>query len=82
MLFPHHTELLRDITCKFIGITIMEIYCFNESKTAIVSAFLVVGNCPPPETVSQKRHGKQQEMFFVDHNLDQGLYELMNCFDV
>ena len=57
-------------------------YYLDESKTVIVSAFSVVGNCPPPETVIQKRHWKQQEMFFVDHNLHQGLCELVIYFEM
>lgn len=55
-------------------------YYLNESKTTIVFAFSFVGNCPRPETATQTRHGKQQEMFFVNHSLHQDLCELVNCF--
>ena len=56
----HYLEILRNNNDG-------DICYLDESMTAIVSAFSVVGNCPPPETVTQKRHGKQQEMYFVDH---------------
>ena len=59
-----------------------DVYYLDESKKAIVSSFAVVGNCPPPEVVSHKRRGKQEDMYFVDHNLHQGLCELVNCFDM
>ena len=59
-----------------------DIYFLDVSKTAIVSAFSVVGNCPEPAIVTRKRRGKEQNMFLIDHNLHQGLCELVNCFDM
>ena len=59
-----------------------DIYFLDVSKTAIVSAFSVVGNCPEPTMVTRKRIGKEQNMFLIDHNLHQGLCELVNCFDM
>ena len=49
VLEGHYLEIHRN---NYDG----DIYHLDESKTAIVSAFSVVGNCPPPETVTQKRH--------------------------
>ena len=59
-----------------------DIYFLDEDRTAIVSAYCVVGNCPPPETMLQKRCGRQQDMFLITHNLHQALCETVNYSDI
>ena len=59
-----------------------DIYFLDDSKTAIISSFSVVGNCPLPETVKMKRRRKEQDMYLINLDLHQGLCELVNCFDM
>ena len=59
-----------------------DVYYLDETKTAIISAFAVVGNCPPLDSLFMKRRRKEQEMFMVNHGLHQALSELVNYSDL
>ena len=59
-----------------------DLYYLDTDRTAIVSAYCVVGNCPPPEILLEKRRGKQQEMFLINQTLHQALCETVNFSDI
>ena len=59
-----------------------DIYYIDWKKKAIISAFSVVGICPSPMVVMQKRKRKEQEMYIIDNDLHQDLYEIVNSSDV
>ena len=59
-----------------------DIYYLDTSKTAFISGFCVVGNCPPLGIVQHKRRGKIEDMFLVDHDLHQALCETVNLSDI
>ena len=59
-----------------------DVYYLDEQRTAIISAFAVVGNCPLLETLSQKRRGQIQDMFLLSHKIHQGLCEIVNYSDI
>ena len=58
-----------------------DVYYLDTTKTAFISGFCVVGNCPPLQTVRYKRKGKLQDMYMVDHDLHQALCEIVNLSD-
>ena len=41
---------------------------YLDTKRALISSFCVVGSCPPPEVLLQKRKGKEQ-MYKINSNL-------------
>ena len=59
-----------------------DLYYLDENRTAIISAFAVVGNCTGLETSIQRRRGNLQEMFLVTPELHQGLCEIVNYLDI
>lgn len=59
-----------------------DVYYLDEQRTAIVSAFAIVGNCPLLETLSQKIRGHIQDMFLLSHEIHQGLCEIVNNSDI
>ena len=59
-----------------------DVYYLDEQRTAVISAFAVVGNCPLLETLSQKRRGQIQDMFLLSHEIHQGLCEIVNYSDI
>ena len=38
----------------------------------------VIGNCPMPPTITEKKLSKEVQMFLIDHDMHQGLCELVN----
>ena len=38
-----------------------DMYYIETQKKAIISTFCVVGNCPSPTAVTEKKRGKEQE---------------------
>ena len=58
------------------------VYYLDVSKTALISGFSVVGTCPEPTIVQQRRKGKVTDMFLIEPHLHQGLCELVNSFDM
>ena len=42
-----------------------DVYYLDTTKTAFISGFCVVGNCPPLQMVSYKRKGKLQDMYMI-----------------
>ena len=57
------------------GGNIYYIYCKHK---ALISAFYVVGSCLTPPTITEKKRGKEVEIFLIDHDMHQSLYELVN----
>ena len=53
------------------------IYIYYKCK-ALISAFCVIGNCPMPPTITEKKLSKEVQMFLIDHDMHQGLCELVN----
>ena len=51
----------------------------DVKQKAIVSAFCVAGNCPTLPTVTEKKRGKNLEMFLVDYDMHQVLSELVDA---
>ena len=54
------------------------LYYVDIKQKAIVSASCVVGNCPTLPNVTEKKCGKNLEMFLVDYDMHQVLSELVN----
>ena len=54
------------------------IYYIYYKHKVLISAFYVVGNCPTPPTITEKKQGKEVEIFLIDHDMHQSLYELVN----
>ena len=52
------------------------LYIYHKRK-ALIPAFCVVGNCPTPLTVTEKKRNKEVEMFLIDHCIHQSLCELV-----
>ena len=49
----------------------------NNARKALISAFSIDGSCPElPETL-QKKRGKVVEMFIIDHDMHQALFDLV-----
>ena len=55
---------------------------YLDTKIALISSFCVVGSCPPPEIIVQKRKGREQQMYKINSNLHQALCELVNFSDL
>ena len=53
-------------------------YYVDYKRKAIISAFCVMENCPLPTTITEKRRGKQTEMYVIDNEMHQALCELVN----
>ena len=49
-------------------------------KTAMISAFAVIGNCPMPEIINEKKNGKLVAMYVISSDIHQALCELV-CAD-
>ena len=58
-----------------------DIYYMDTKNRAIISAFCVAGNCPPPVILMKKQRGKEQEMYLIDHDLHETLCEIVNFSD-
>ena len=54
------------------------LYYIDYKPKALISAFCVVGNCPTPPTITEKKQGKEVEMFLIDHDMHQYLCEIVN----
>ena len=52
------------------------LYYINNTRKALISVFCVVGNCRELPSIQQKKHRKNVEMFIVNHDIHQALYEL------
>ena len=52
------------------------LYYIDNTCKALISAFCVVGNCPELTSTQQMKRGKNVEMFIVNHDIHQVLYEL------
>ena len=50
------------------------LYYINNK--ALISVFCVVGNCRELPSTQQKKRRKNVEMFIVNHDIHQALYEL------
>ena len=57
-----------------------DLYYVDYHKTAMVSAFAVIGNCPMPEIIHEKKNGKLVEMYVINLDIHQALCELV-CTD-
>ena len=58
-----------------------DVYYLDSARTAFISGFCVVGNCPPLPMLKCNRKGKLQDMYLVDHSLHQALCETVNFVD-
>ena len=45
------------------------LHYIDYKHRALISAFCVVGNCPTPPTITEKKQGKKVEMFLIDHHI-------------
>lgn len=59
-----------------------DVFYLDQRRTALISAFSVVGNCPELQTSVQKRRGRSEEMFLVSPELHEGLCEIVNYSDL
>ena len=59
-----------------------DVYYLDTTKTAFISGFCVVGNCPSLQMVQYKRRGTLQDMFLVNHDLHQALCKTVNFSDI
>ena len=59
-----------------------ELQYIDFKSKAIISAFCVVGNCPPLPTEMGKRRGKTQEMYLINNDLHQALCEVVDQSDI
>ena len=58
-----------------------DLYCVDYRKTAMISAFGVIGNFPMPEIINEKKNGKLVAMYVISSDIHQALYELVCAND-
>ena len=56
-------------------------YVVDYRKEAMISAFAVIGNCPMPEIINEKKNGKLVAMYVISSNIDQAPCELVYADD-
>ena len=52
------------------------LHYINLKCKAWISIFWVIVNCLTPPTITEKKQCKEVEMFLIDHDMHQSLYEL------
>ena len=52
------------------------LHYIDNTRKALISAFCAVGNCTELPSTQLKKRGKNVEMFIVNHDIQQALYEL------
>ena len=65
----HYLEIYKEINDGTL-------YYIDNTRKALISAFCVFGNCPVLPSTQQKKRRKNIEMFIVNHDIHQVLYEL------
>ena len=51
------------------------LYYIDYKHIVLISAFCVVGDCPTPPTISEKKRSKVMEMFFfIDDSIHQSVF--------
>ena len=75
---PYHPVVEGNYLEVFKELSDGSLYYVDAKQKAIVSAFCVVGNCSTLPTVTEKKRGKNLEMFLVDYDMHQVLSELVN----
>ena len=75
---PYHPVVERNYLEVFKELSDGSLYYVDVKQKAIVSAFCVVGSCSNLPTVTEKKRGKNLEMFLVDYDMHQVLSKLVN----
>ena len=57
-----------------------DLHYVDYHKTAMISAFAVIGNCPMPEITNEKKNGKLVALYVISSDIYQTLCELV-CAD-
>ena len=60
---------LREITSKNSETACGNVYYINYKCKTLISAFCVIGNCPTPPTITEKKQSKEVEMFLINHDV-------------
>ena len=58
-----------------------DLYYVDYHKTAMISAFAVIGNCLMPEIMNEKKNGKLVAMYVISSDINQALCELVGADD-
>ena len=54
-----------------------DLYDVDYHKTAMISAFAVIGNFPMLEIINEKKNGKLVAMYVTSSDIHQALWELV-----
>ena len=57
-----------------------DLHYVDYHKTAMILAFTVIGNCPMPEIINEKKNRKLVAMYVISSDIHQTLCELV-CAD-
>ena len=58
-----------------------DLYYVDYRKTALISAFAVIRNCPMSEIINEKKNGKLVAMYVISSDIHQALCELVYADD-
>ena len=75
---PYHRVVEGNYLEVFKECSDCSLYHVDVKQKAIVSAFCVIENCSTLPTVTEKKCGKNIEMFLIDYGMHQVLSELVN----
>ena len=75
-IFPPMTKVIvRNYYEHFKQVKEGDLYYLDQTKTAAISCFIVLGVCPELSEIELKRRGKNEQMGLVTHELHQALSE-------